>query len=69
VHKKHGERRLMRRARSTARPGRAAEHVLLGATRVREPALDAALQRCGRTADELRAALLAAMDQPGAAAG
>jgi ATP-dependent Clp protease ATP-binding subunit ClpA len=46
-----------------------AEHVLLGTTRVREPALHAALRRRGRTVDELRASLLAAMDDPGAAAG
>ncbi len=45
-----------------------AEHVLLGAVRVREPALEAALRRRGRTADEVRAAVLAAMREPGAAA-
>ena len=46
-----------------------AEHVLLGTTRVSEPALHAALRRRGRTVDELRASLLAAMDEPDAAAG
>jgi ATP-dependent Clp protease ATP-binding subunit ClpA len=45
-----------------------AEHVLLGTTRVREPALHAALRRRGRTADEVRGALLAALREPGAAA-
>ena len=34
-----------------------------------EPALHAALRRRGRTVDELRASLLAAMDEPDAAAG
>jgi ATP-dependent Clp protease ATP-binding subunit ClpA len=46
-----------------------AEHVLLGTTRVREPALHAALRRRGRTADEVRGALLAAMREPGRATG
>jgi ATP-dependent Clp protease ATP-binding subunit ClpA len=42
-----------------------AEHVLLGAVLSGEPALEDALRRRGRTGDEIRAALLAAMREPG----
>jgi ATP-dependent Clp protease ATP-binding subunit ClpA len=46
-----------------------AEHVLLGTTRVNEPALHAALRKRGRTVGEVRDALLAAMHEPGEATG
>jgi hypothetical protein len=42
-----------------------AEHVLLGAVRAKEPALEDVLRRRGRTADEVRAAVLSALREPG----
>jgi hypothetical protein len=42
-----------------------AEHVLLGALRADDPAVDATLRRRGRTTAEVRAALLTAMREPG----
>jgi ATP-dependent Clp protease ATP-binding subunit ClpA len=46
-----------------------AEHVLLGAIRTNEPALAAALRRRGRSAAEVRRALLAALEEPREQAG
>jgi ATP-dependent Clp protease ATP-binding subunit ClpA len=45
-----------------------AEHVVLGALRADDPALHAVLRRCGRSPEEVRAAVLAALEGPHAAA-
>jgi ATP-dependent Clp protease ATP-binding subunit ClpA len=46
-----------------------AEHVVLGAVRADDPALRAVLRRRGRSPEEVRAAVLAALAEPRAAAG
>lgn len=46
-----------------------AEHVVLGALRADDPALQAVLRRQGRSPEEVRAAVLAALEGPQAAAG
>ena len=46
-----------------------AEHVVLGALRADDPALRAVLRRRGRSPEEVRAAVLAALAEPRAAAG
>ena len=46
-----------------------AAHVVLGALRADDPALEAVLRRRGRSRQEVRAAILAALEAPRAAAG
>ena len=46
-----------------------AEHLMLGALRADDPALEAVLRQRGRSRQEVRAAVLAALEAPRAAAG